>query len=252
MELIMQSKTIFELILLLGRPAAGKSEILDYLNNIDSQTRMKNYHLGKLEVIDDFPMLWAWFEEDKILSEKFGKPRLHSDENEYFFHQYLWNLLIERITLDYHKKIRDGNSNHASRTMVLEFSRGSEHGGYQEAFEHLSDEILQRARILYVQVSFHESFRKNKKRFNPDRPDSILEHGLDDEKLETLYRNDDWQDLILESNSEQYLLIRGWKVPYVVFDNEDDVTTPGGSALGNRLEKTLDRLWRIEEKREQA
>ena len=248
----MQNKPIFDLILLLGRPAAGKSEILDFLRNLDSQTRMENYHLGKLEVIDDFPMLWAWFEEDKILSEKFGKPRLHSDENEYFFHHYLWNLLIERISLDYHKKIRDGISNHANRTVVLEFSRGSEHGGYREAFKHLSDEILQRARILFVQVSFGESFRKNQKRFNPDRPDSILEHGLDDEKLETLYRSDDWQDLILKSNSEQYLLIRGWKVPYVVFENEDDVTSSGGTALGNRLEETLDRLWMIEETREQS
>jgi hypothetical protein len=248
----MQNKPVLELILLLGRPAAGKSEILDFLRNLDRQTRIENYHLGNLEVIDDFPMLWAWFEEDKILSTKFGKPRLHSDENEYFFHNYLWNLLIERISLDYHKKIRDGNSNHANRTIVLEFSRGSEHGGYQEAFNHLSDEILQRVRILYVQVSFDESFRKNKKRFNPDRPDSILEHALEDEKLETLYKEDDWQYLILQSNSEPYLVIRGWKVPYAVFDNEDDVTTAGGVVLGNRLKETLDHLWEIEERREQT
>jgi hypothetical protein len=35
------------------------------------------------------------------------------------------------------------------------------------------------------------------------------------------------------------------KVPYVVFENEDDVTTARGPELGQRLEETLGRLWRI-------
>ena len=35
-----------------------------------------------------------------------------------------------------------------------------------------------------VQVSFAESLRKNRKRFNPERPDSILEHAVDEKKLE--------------------------------------------------------------------
>jgi hypothetical protein len=32
-------------------------------------------------------------------------------------------------------------------------------------------------------------------------------------------------------------------VPYVVFDNEDDVTTRGGEALLGRLEQALGKLW---------
>jgi len=42
--------------------------------------------------------------------------------------------------------------------------------------------MLKSAAILYVNVSFSESLRKNRKRFNPNKPDSILEHGLPDEK----------------------------------------------------------------------
>jgi hypothetical protein len=34
-------------------------------------------------------------------------------------------------------------------------------------------------------------------------------------------------------------------VPYVVFENEDDVTTARGEALGRRLEKVLGRLWML-------
>lgn len=241
----MQNKPFLEVVLLLGRPAAGKSEILDFLSKIDSQTRIDKYHVGDIDVIDDFPMLWAWFEEDTILSEKFGKPRLHSDEKRYFKYQYLWNLLIERISLEYQKSIRDNHNYHQHTTTIVEFARGTEHGGYRQAFEHLSNQILERAGIIYVQVSFEESRRKNLKRFNPERPDSILEHAVDEKKLETLYRHDDWMDLLSSTNSGEHLSIRNQEVPFVNFENEDDVTTTGGEALGKRLQDTLDRLWKL-------
>jgi hypothetical protein len=154
-------------------------------------------------------------------------------------------LLIERISLEYQKRIRDNNNYHQHSTTVVEFARGTEHGGYRQAFRHLSDQILERAGILYVQVSFAESLRKNRKRFNPERPDSILEHAVDEKKLETLYRHDDWQELISQTESGDYLTIRDWKVPQVVFENEDDVTTGGGEALETRLEAALSRLWEI-------
>jgi hypothetical protein len=75
--------------------------------------------------------------------------------------------------------------------VLLEFSRGSEHGGYARAFAHLSEAVLPMLSVVYVRVSFEESRRKNRRRFNPDRPYSILEHGLPDSKLERLYRDDD-------------------------------------------------------------
>jgi hypothetical protein len=34
-------------------------------------------------------------------------------------------------------------------------------------------------------------------------------------------------------------------MPCVDFDNSDDVTTPRGESLGNRLEQTLQRLWEL-------
>ena len=237
----MADTSIFDVLLLLGRPAAGKSEILDFFRNNDRDTRAGRYHIGNLEVIDDFPMLWAWFEEDTILSEKFGKPRLHSDEKRYFIYRYLWNLLIERISLEYQKKIRDDKEFHRHSTAVVEFARGSEHGGYSQAFEHLSDQIISRASILYIQVSYEESLRKNRKRFNPQRPDSILEHALSDEKLAQLYRDDDWA--AFSAGDPDFLTVQSIRVPYVVFENEDDVTTGKLDELATRLEDVLGRLW---------
>jgi hypothetical protein len=241
----MPENTLFEVLILVGRPASGKSEILEYLYNIEDKIRREKYHIGKLDVIDDFPMLWTWFEEDTILSEKFGVPRLHSDDNRYFKYPYLWNLLIERINLEYFKRTRDENNYHQHTTTIIEFARGTEHGGYKQAFDFLSDQILARAGIMYVEVSFEESRRKNRQRFNPEKPDSILEHAVDEEKLEILYRYDDWRDLFSKAESGKYLSIREHQVPCVVFKNEDDVTTQGGTALGSRLEDLLDNLWQI-------
>ena len=95
--------------------------------------------------------------------------------------------------------------------------------------------------VLYVNVSWEESLRKNQARFNPERPDSILEHGLSNDKMELLYKDSDWDEV--SAQDPEFLTIQGIRVPYAVFENEDDVTTERGSALGQRLEETLSTLW---------
>jgi len=240
-------KNTFDVILLIGRPASGKSEIIHFLKHLPDDARRKRFHIAQLDVHDDFPMLWAWFEEDDILSKKFGLPRLHSDEQRYFKFPELWQLLIERLSLDYGKLVRDVPAYHQHNTCMLEFSRGSEHGGYAGAFQHLSDDVLEHAALLYVRVPFEESLRKNRRRFNPDKPDSILEHGLDDEKMTRLYKEDDFTTI---ATSDSGLLeIRGHQVPFVVFPNEDDVTTDKPDQLSARLESVLGELWELYEQK---
>ena len=237
----------FDVLILIGRPASGKSEIIDFLVHLPEITRRERSHIARLEVLDDFPMLWAWFEEDDILSQTFGLPRLHSDDEGYFKFQELWSVLIQRLSLEYAKKVRDDASYHTHTTTLIEFSRGAEHGGYEQAFRHLSDRILERAAIVYVRVPFEESLRKNRQRFNPQKPDSILEHGLTDAKMERLYRDDDWLTLAPEESG--YLNIHGHSVPYVVFPNEDDVTTGQPEKLAARLESVLGLLWGLSQQK---
>jgi hypothetical protein len=183
-------------------------------------------------------MIWAWFEEDDLLSEIFGKARLHTDSEYYFLDEDYWHLLIRRLSLEAQKWFRD---THENTTCIIEFSRGKSHGGYQAAYQHLSDAILASAAALYLNISFQESLRKNRARFNPDRPDSILEHALNDDKLNRLYCDDDW--FTFSAEDPAFLSVRNHKLPYVIFENEDDVTTEGGDPLGRRLEKTLGTLW---------
>jgi hypothetical protein len=237
------NKATFDVLILIGRPASGKSEIIHFLTHLPDNTRREHFHIAQLQVFDDFPILWGWFEEDDILSKKFGLPRLHSDEAGYFKYQELWHVLVERLSLEYSKKVRDDASYHDHTTALIEFSRGSKHGGYAEAFQHVSDEILQRAGIIYVSVPFEESLRKNRRRFNPNKPDSILEHGLTDDKMEHLYREDDWSTIA--PGESGHLSIRGEQVPYAVFPNEDDVTTGKPDQLAARLESVLGKLWEL-------
>ena len=236
------TQSTFDILILTGRPASGKSEIIHFLTHLEPQERTR-YHIGLLDVMDDFPMLWAWFEEDALLSTKFGRPRLHTHENEDFIHEDLWHLLIERLSLDYAKLVRDNPEYHDDHTALIEFARGSEHGGYAKAFSHLSEQVLQRAVIMYVNVSFEESLRKNRRRFNPNRPDSILEHALPDEKLKKLYGKDDFAQIA--PGSDGVIEITGIQVPYAVFENEDDITTNKPEELAARLENILKRLWEL-------
>ena len=230
-------KHSFDIIILCGRPASGKSEVIDYLKKTPVDERLRRFGIGDFDEIDDFPMLWTWFEEDAILEKILGKPRLHTDGDGYFLHQYQWDLLIERISLEYDKRLREPDY-HERMTTVIEFSRGTEHGGYASAFAHLSDRILERAVIVYIDVTYEESLRKNRKRFNPSRPDSILEHGLPDEKLERLYKDVDWD--AVSASSPSHIDIRGKRVPYVVLDNIPS-KTDDPALLGPALEELFAR-----------
>jgi len=233
----------FDILFLIARPAAGKSEIIDYLKRTDEPARRARFHVGPFVELDDFPMLWAWFEEDRILA-RLGYPRLHTDAAEHFSQRYLWDVLIERLGLEYAKLIRNQPDFHArGGTVIVEFARGPEHGGFRQAFQHVPRVMLPRAAILYIEVSWAESLRKNRARANPERPDSILQHSLSDEKLAQLYRESDWP--AFSGADPERITVQGIAMPYAVFANEDDVTTARGPALGERLEHVLARLWRL-------
>jgi hypothetical protein len=235
-------KDIFPILILNSLPGAGKSEITEFLRQYPSDQRRARFHIGEIHALDDFPMLWTWFEEDEILENMLNRPRLHTTSQHDFLHNDLWHLLIQRLNLEYEKLKRDRAGTY---TIIIEFARGSEHGGYQAAYDQLSETILREAVTMYVWVTFEEALRKNRLRSNPERPYSILEHSLSDEKMNRLYGEDDWK--VFSRNGASHLMVKGIKIPTVIFENEDDVTTVGGEVLAQRLEKRLNTLWGIRE-----
>ncbi|HTK81567.1 MAG TPA: hypothetical protein VL633_04695 [Bacteroidota bacterium] len=228
----------FDIIILIGRPAAGKSEVIDFLKKTPAAERSRRFHIGNFEEVDDFVYVWETFEVDDILS-RHGKPRIWSDDKYWFKDDFIWNVYIERLNLAYRKKVAADPNYHAATTTVIEFARGGENG-FGEAFSFLHDDVLKRAGIIYINVPYEESVRKNRRRARPGLEDSILYHSLPDEKMEHYYKINDWQKLT--SRNPDVIEIRGHKVPYAVFENMPE-KTDDPVKLGNELERAAQKLW---------
>jgi hypothetical protein len=243
-------KNTFDIVIINGRPAAGKSEIIDFLKKTPLEERIEKFHIGEFEEIDDFPILWERFEDDDIM-EEMGLPRLISNtEFEYkgeklkgynFKEKWFWNFLIKKLNLQYEKMLRDNPDYHSKKTLLIEFSRGSEHGGFKTAYEYLSDRILSKAVTLYIDVTWEESLRKNRRRYNPDKPDSILEHALEDKKLEMMYKDSDWAEF--SGKDENFLIVKGYKVPFGVFNNMPE-KTDSPEKIKPHLEEVMAKIWK--------
>jgi hypothetical protein len=79
-----------------GRPASGPREIIDYLQRLEEPARRERFGVRRFHVLDDVPLLRAWFEEDGILL-RMGAPRLHTTpDGGYFTAPHLWDVLVSR------------------------------------------------------------------------------------------------------------------------------------------------------------
>src|SRR5450830_1841551 len=222
-----------DVILLIGRPAAGKSETIDFLKQLPDERRLQEYHIAPFEELDDFLYVWQTFEDDNI-REHMGLPRRDTDANLYF--------LDDRIDLDFRKKLARDPLFLEHHTVMMEFARGGENG-FANAFQHLSDDVLSRATILYIDVSFEESLRKNRRRYRPEQADSILYHSLEDAKMERYYKDNDWERLS-GGYDEGFIAVKGHQVPFAVFHNEPEKTLDP-ELLGTALRDATGRLVKL-------
>ena len=66
------ARETFEHLIIIGRPAAGKSEVIDYLKKTPVAERKTRFHVGEFEEIDDFVFVWECFEIDDIWVAGYG------------------------------------------------------------------------------------------------------------------------------------------------------------------------------------
>ena len=232
------SQNNFPLLIITGRPAAGKSELIDFLKKTTPAERLARFHIAEFEELDDFLYVWETFEVDDILS-RHGKPRMWTDEKYYFKDDFIWNLYIERINLEYRKKLARDPAYHERMTTLIEFARGGEHG-IAEALRYLHEDILRRAALIYIRVSYEESVRKNRRRARKGEEHSILYHSLPEEKMEYYYRTNDWSTL--ERSNPETIEVKGFKIPYAVFENEPEKTLDPAQ-IRSELERVTKHLW---------
>ena len=228
----------FPILIITGRPAAGKSEVIDFLKKADPKERLERFHIADFEELDDFVYVWETFEIDDMLT-KHGKPRIWTDEKYWFKDHFIWNLYMERINLEYRKKLARDPTFHDKKTTLVEFARGGENGIY-EALSYLHEDILRRVHLMYIRVSYEESVRKNHRRARKGQEDSILFHSLPDEKMEFYYKTNDWDKL--EAKDPNFIEVKGFKIPYAVFENEPEKTLEP-KLIGDELERAAKKLW---------
>jgi hypothetical protein len=227
----------FPVLIITGRPAAGKSELIDYLKKCAPEERLRRFGIAPFEELDDFLYVWETFETDDILT-RHGKPRVWTDEKYFFKDPFIWNLYIERINLEYRKRLARDPLYASTKTALIEFARGGENG-IAEALGYLHEEILKRACLIYIRVSYEESVRKNRRRARKGQEDSILYHSLPDEKMEFYYRTNDWASL--EARDPHVVEVKGHKIPYAVFENEPEKTLDP-EKIGQELERVVRKL----------
>ena len=228
----------FPILIITGRPAAGKSEVIDFLKKADPKERLERFHIADFEELDDFVYVWETFEIDDMLT-KHGKPRIWTDEKYWFKEHFIWNLYIERMNLEYRKKLARDPNYHDRKTTLIEFARGGD-DGIHEALSYLHEDILRRVSLMYIKVSYEESVRKNQRRARKGQEDSILYHSLPDEKMEFYYKTNDWEKLAAKDPS--FIEVKGFKVPYAVFENEPEKTLDP-KLIGDELERATKKLW---------
>jgi hypothetical protein len=228
----------FPILIITGRPAAGKSEVIDFLKKANPKERLEQFHIADFEELDDFVYVWETFEIDDILTAH-GKPRIWTDEKYWFKEHFIWNLYIERINLEYRKKLARDPAYHDKKTVLIEFARGGEEG-ITEALSYLHEDILRRAFLMYIRVSYEESVRKNHRRARKGQEDSILYHSLPDEKMEFYYKTNDWEKI--EAADPHHIDVKGFKIPYAVFENEPEKTLDP-KLIGQELGRVAKKLW---------
>lgn len=132
------------------------------------------------------------------------------------------------------------------RTVVIEAARGGPNGagfpltppvGYATAFQTLSERILEKAAVLYIQVDPAESRRKNIERGRPDGAGSILHHSVPMEVMLGQYGCDDMAYQLAQSGKADTIKVerifeekgkyraRTFGLPVAFFDNRGDKTT---------------------------
>lgn len=240
----------FDHLLLLGRPAAGKSEFIDFIKKTPDDERAKNFNIGRFEELDDFVWLWEKFVEDGLWEEAHHE-RIYSNRyGENFGLKpsagHLYDLMMVKFNHEAKKRYISNPSFYKDGTVIIEFARGGERD-YRYSIPKLSKEILERAAILYVKVSFDESWRRNVARYEEKMAHSILAHMVPRETMDTFYITDDW-DILTDKKPNGYLDLQEIKVPFVTMNNEPELKER--EPLADRYGPALNKLMELMEKRQ--
>jgi hypothetical protein len=234
---------IFEHLFVLGRPAGGKSEFIAFMKTLAADERARGFRIGRFEEVDDFPWLWEACLEDDAREGR-GEPRLVSartPEGYNITRPKFRGSLVDRFNQTITTKYLANPAFYEDGTLLIEFARGRG-DGFRESLERFRPEILERAAILYIKVSFEESLRRNSARYRPGQEESTLFHKVPDRDMSEFFCENDWDEMT-GGAPDGWLNLAGVRVPFVSMSNEPESTDP--AVLSARYARALGRLLQL-------
>ena len=240
----------FDHLLILGRPAAGKSEFIDFMKSISDVERAQKYHIGSFDEVDDFVWIWEKFIEDDLW-EKTGCKRHYSKEympgNPGMAPEgvKLFEFCMHKFNDEVAKKYLTRPEYYNDHTLFIEFSRGNK-PTFKDALENLAPEILKRAAIFFIDVTRQESWRRNVARYQEKLKHSILAHMVPKETFDYFYSDHNWPELT-HSESFGHVTTQGLKIPFVTMNNEPESTDP--VVLEKRYGDALNKLFELDSRK---
>jgi len=231
---------IFEHLFVLGRPAGGKSEFIDFMKKMSDQDRAALFGIGRFEQVDDFPWLWEACLDDDARENR-GEARVISERTPDGYNitrPKFRGSLVNRFNDTIAAKYLANPAFYGGGTLLIEFARG-ESDGFRESLERFDPDILRRGSILYINVSFEESYRRNSARYKKGQEESTLFHKVPDRDMFGFFRHNDWDELS-GGRPDGRLDLAGVSVPFVSMPNEPESSDPG--VLRTRYALALGRL----------
>jgi hypothetical protein len=139
-------KDTFDIILLLGLPASGKSEIRRFFAEIDPEKLRKDFHIGDTINMDDFPYVFFMRSIDEEL-KKMGEAGIFAEAYEKpFADPRDWGTLIHLLNEDYfdlvNKKIVKTDS--SVKFLMDRIDRAGKKVGIDERLKSLKPAIIEK------------------------------------------------------------------------------------------------------------
>lgn len=135
---------VFKTVLLVALPASGKSEVRNFMANIEAERLMKEFHIGENLQLDDFPYVHFMRLIDNSLEDR-GESRIfYKSDADPFYNDYDWGTLITLLNEDYERLMsrKAVNPESYAKEMFERMDRAAKGAGIEPRIAALDDGLI--------------------------------------------------------------------------------------------------------------